>query len=989
MTVISRTAYPCFKQRPSIKELTELYSPTSEEMEFVRSCVKSHTGLLRMMVMLKSIQRLGYFPQPDAVPIPIVDHLRACLKLQVTVSAVPSERNRRIYQEKIRDHLGIKPYDLAAQNVVATALAQAAQAKDHPADLINVAIEELVKERYELPAFSTLDRAARHAHQFANTRLFQLVSRGLTSEERTYLDGLLRAESEENHVTLSLLKAPPQKATLTHMQELQTKFDQLMSYGDAQRLLAKVPITKVKSFAAQAKAMDIAELRDIKRQKRRTLLLCLLYQAQIKTRDHLVEMFLKRMKTIKNKASKRLVELREENLKQTETLLQLLKEILQVSTETQETAQLGEQIQALLDGLGGPAHLLEQCETIRPYNSDNYRPLMWRFYARYRKIIFNLVRSLDIRSASQDDTLIRALHFVLAHQDHRGQQLSMEIDLSFAGDLWRQLIIADDGEQTVMIRRQLEVCVFSYLASELKTGDAFVVGSESYADLRAQMLSWEECEPQLEAYCEELGFPITAAEFVKHFRKQLTEVALSADEICRSGEQVTINQKGKPSLKRISPLPEVPGAAALEAEVNKRMPERSVLDILCNAQHWFNWTRHFGHVSGSEPKFEKPMERYILTTFAYGCNIGPNETARHTRGLVTPHMLSYAHRRHIDTPKLEAAVRDIINAYNGLNLPRCWGDGKTAAADGSKFEVYENNLLSEYHIRYGGYGGIGYYHVSDKYIALFTHFISCGVYEAIYILDGLLKNKSDIQPDTLHADTHGQSEPVFGLSMLLGIELMPRIRDWKRCKFYRPSQKASYNYLEPLFKAVIDWKLIETHWQDLMRMVLSIKAGKLMPSTLLRKLNSYSKKNRLHQALRELGRVGRTIFLLRFISEPAIRRQITACTNIVETYHNFIDWLHFGKHGVIAENDPDEQEKRLKYLDLVASAVIFQNAVDMSLAVQQLSAEGYPIDRKALATMSPYLTEQLKRFGDFVLDLEAVPVPFEQAIQLPIEFDEI
>ncbi|PZD70362.1 hypothetical protein C1752_13897 [Acaryochloris thomasi RCC1774] len=156
------------------------------------------------------------------------------------------------------------------------------------------------------------------------------------------------------------------------------------------------------------------------------------------------------------------------------------------------------------------------------------------------------------------------------------------------------------------------------------------------------------------------------------------------------------------------------------------------------------------------------------------------------------------------------------------------------------------------------------------------------------------------------------------------------------------ASRAKYDYLEPLFKGVIDWKLIETHWRDLMRMVLSIKAGKVLPSTLLRKLNSYSKKNRLHQALRELGRVGRTIFLLRFVSEPAVRRQITACTNIVETYHHLLDWLHFGKHGVITENDPDEQEKRLKSLDLVASAVIFQNAVDMSLAVQQLSAEGYP-----------------------------------------------
>ena len=100
-------------------------------------------------------------------------------------------------------------------------------------------------------------------------------------------------------------------------------------------------------------------------------------------------------------------------------------------------------------------------------------------------------------------------------------------------------------------------------------------------------------------------------------------------------------------------------------------------------------------------------------------------------------------------------MRDLINAYNLLELPKCWGTGKKAAADGSKFEVYENNLMSEYHIRYGGYGGIAYHHVSDTYIALFTHFINCGVWEAVYILDGLLKNTSDIQPDTLHADTQG------------------------------------------------------------------------------------------------------------------------------------------------------------------------------------------------------------------------------------------
>ncbi len=98
------------------------------------------------------------------------------------------------------------------------------------------------------------------------------------------------------------------------------------------------------------------------------------------------------------------------------------------------------------------------------------------------------------------------------------------------------------------------------------------------------------------------------------------------------------------------------------------------------------------------------------------------------------------------------------------------------------------------------------------------------------------------------------------LRSLLGIKLMPRIRNWQDYKFFRPSTDATYEYIKPLFKEVVDWKLIRIHWQDLMRVVLSIKAGKLIPSTILRKLGSHSRKNRLYQAFRELGQVIRTIF---------------------------------------------------------------------------------------------------------------------------------
>jgi TnpA family transposase len=211
---------------------------------------------------------------------------------------------------------------------------------------------------------------------------------------------------------------------------------------------------------------------------------------------------------------------------------------------------------------------------------------------------------------------------------------------------------------------------------------------------------------------------------------------------------------------------------------------------------------------------------------------------------------------------------------------------------------------------------------------------------------------------------------------------MPRIRNWKDLIFYRPDKGTKYQHIDALFTDHIDWKLIETHWRDLMQVVLSIRAGKISSVTLLRKLGHESRKNRLYQAFRELGRVVRTVFLLQFLSDPEMRKQITEMTNKVESYNGFAGWLFFGGEGIIAENDPEEQEKIIKYNDLVANAVIFQNVVDVSRALRELIAEGYPVKREDVAALSPYLTRHIKRFGDYFVDLSATPQPLSESALL-------
>ncbi len=414
----------------------------------------------------------------------------------------------------------------------------------------------------------------------------------------------------------------------------------------------------------------------------------------------------------------------------------------------------------------------------------------------------------------------------------------------------------------------------------------------------------------------------------------------------------------------------------LEAALHARLPERHLLDILCRVDHWVNWSRHFGPLSGSEPKMEDAKARQILTVFAYGTNLGPHQMARHLRGDITAEILAQVNRRHITAEKLDAANRDIINRFRRCTLPRCWGDEKRAAADGTQYDLAEENLVSERHIRYGGFGGIAYHHISDMYIALFSHFLACSVFEAIYIIDGLLKNTSELRPDTVHADTQGQNLPVFALSHLLGIKLMPRIRNWKDLKFYRPSKETTYQHIDALFgDNVVDWELIKTHWQDLLRVVISIQEGKVLPSMLLRKLSNYSRKNRLYQAFRELGCVVRTVFLLQFLSDEKLREVIQSTTNKMEQFNAFCKWLLFGGEGKISDNMPEDQEKRIKYNDLIANCVILNNTVELSDKLNALAQEGYVLTKDELAALSPYQTQHVKRFGHYELDLQTVPQP--------------
>lgn len=979
MPSISDSAYPRLKSHPSPNDLHEIYTPKEHELTFARERTRLPVQRLGLLLLLKTFQRLGYFVRYSDIPAPIVQHIATCVGL----SDVPQSMEvyddtdiARRHSNLVLEYLGVTTYGSAARQVIIDTCHQASRTRDDLPDIINMAIEELVRQRHELPAFSTLLRIARTARSLSNRGYQTRFCESLSNDARQRLLAVLSRPEEKSRSLWDQVKHEPKRATVTQLKEFLHHLRWLQQQNLATDAFKSIPEAKIRQFAAEARALDLASINDMPERKRLTLAAALILKQVAQALDDIAGMFIRVVKKMHNNANEALTLYRVEHAERTDALITRLRDIAQAyKMDGSREERLGA-IEGLLEK--DADDILAQCVAHGAIAENSHLSFLPDFYGGRRSTLFLFLESVSLVSTTQDQALFKALEFLQANRSARSDwlKLSTPADLSFVPDKWWRLVTGEKERRTApdrVVRRYFELCVFSEVMQALKSGDLCLPDSEEYSDYRNELVSEEEYRRGVALYGEQAGIPIHGAAFTSQLQQQLEAAAQAADSGFLENEYLRI-ENGKPILKRLQRQPDPPGRRRLEQMLGQRMEEVGIVDALSDTEHWLNWTKHFGPISGLDAKLSNPRERYLIAAFCYGCDLGPTQTARSIKGL-DRRQVSYVNQRHVTEENLNQAITAVVNAYAKLPLQRIWGSGKSASADGTQWEMNTANLMSEYHIRYGGYGGIGYYMVADSYIALFSRFSTCGAWEGHYILDFIEENTSEVQPDTIHADTQGQSTAIFGLAYLLGIQLMPRIRNWKKLQLCRPGGDRHYAHIDGLFSEQVDWDLIETMLPDMLRVALSVKAGTIMPSTILRRLATYSRKNKLYFAFRELGRVVRSVFLLKFVSSVELRHLIQAATNKSEAFNKFVQWVSFGGENVMTQSVRDEQRKFIKYNHLVANLLSFHTLVNMTKALHQMHEEGHTIDLEALATFSPYRTEHINRFGDYVINRNRTPAP--------------
>lgn len=980
MAAVHDTAYPRLTENVTVAALQQIYSPSEREIVWSRTHRLNAGSRLLILVYLKCFQRLGYFPRIRDIPKPIISSIAKTLNCTSAdwLSNVPSSTQSRL-QIKVRLFVDVTKYSVEEHGEwLKETASQLAMTKENTIDIINALLEYLIKEQIELPAFSTLNRIAINARAQANQKYYAAIVEGLSGTTIKMLDNVLLYDNGEGQTLWHLAKQEPEKPSITNLQRFIDHTRWLKNMDCRIGALPPIPEQKRQQFYFEAIAYARDKMVSLTRRKRIALIAILIREQRMRSTDSLIGLFVKEIRKCHNKAKLDLTAFQDASTGESEKLVCMLRDVTLAMRADGSMKKRYQQIEAAVNH--DPQAVTMRCDRLVIHGFNNPLQFLTRRYTpQLRRGLLDTLSILDIDHTAHGGQLLSCVNAILHYRGVALKSLAVQavvdfdenaaVPLDWVRDSWHSILY---GEQRMKIERRFldrnafELCVLSEVSRRLQSGDLFVNSSTKYDDYRTHLVSWAEYDRKIDSFCEMTGFDKDPQQFVSTLKRSFVETARNTDKKVPDDSYLVINHGTLTLKKRHSQKTAV--SKAIDRAIRDLTPPINIVDLLVETTRWTKIDRRFGPLSGNQRKIREYNKRLVATLFCYGCNLGPTQTARSIKE-ISRQQVSYLNISHSRDKDIQKATSDVINSYNHYDLPKFWGTGDTASVDGTRFDMYEQNMLSEYHLRYASYGGIGYYLVSDQYIALFSRFIPCGVREALHLIDGILENDSDIQPDTIHGDTHAQSTVVFGLAHLLGIKLMPRIKDINSLIFFKPDGRINFKHIESLFSEPINYALITDNLKDMLRVVVSISEGKVTASTVIRRLGSHGIRNSLFYAFRELGRLVRTQFLLDYISNIELRETVQAATCKSEEFNQFVQWVFFCNHGVIRENLRFAQEKMISFNHLVANLVILHNVDTMSKAIRKLKREGMEIPDEALRRLSPYRNEHINLLGEYTIDI--------------------
>lgn len=957
-------------------QLETLLALPADEATFVRHWTLSDADLTAVGARRRDHNRLGFALQlcalrypgrplrpGEMVPGPALRFVADQIGTAPEVIAAYGSRAQTRYAHlaALREVFGFTDLTPARRREVARWLLPVALASTSAATVAAALLDETRRRRLIIPGPLAVEELVAAALTSAERHVARQLTQGLSPAQAEALDALLVAPAGASMSVLAWARQPPGAPGHRALARLVEALGRLRAIGLDPARAEGVHPERLRRLAREGGRFTAQHLRALSPLRRRATLVATVLDTIARLTDDGVGVFDRAVGRMFRRA-----EIGEQDalLRDARAVNDKVRLLARLGAALIEARDAGADLEvAVADAVGWDrlARGVAEAERLaRPDKTDlpALAARAWPVLHRLGPLFLGAFRLRAVRAAAGTLRAVDALREVYASG---GRRWPRSLPTSFLRPAWRDAVHEAEGTAR---RRTWEAATLLALRDRLRAGDVWVEGSRQWRAVEDQLIP-----PALFAAMREAGplpvaVPATAEEYLAERRalldQRLAEVAAKAE-----ADRLEDVRIGRGELK-VSPLK---AATPEEAETLARrlygmVPAVRVTDLLVEVDRWTGFSAAFAHLHTGLPAGDP---RVVLTAvLADATNLGLTRMAD-ACSVATYRQLAWTAGWHLREETYRRALAILVNAQQAQPLAARFGAADVSSSDGQHFPTGgPGEAVGAVNARYGRDATtLLYTHVSARHAPFHTVAIPPSG-EAAHVIDGLLYHEADLTASTHHTDGGGVSDHVFALAHVLGFRFAPRIPNLAERRLHAFGPAGTWPALEPFIAGTVNAKLITAHWDDVLRLAASTRTGRVGASLMLKRLGAYPRQNGLALALREIGRVERTLFTLDWLERPELRRQATAELNKGEARNALARAVCFHRLGRLRDRTAELQQHRASGLALVTAAIALWNTVYLGQAVDALRRRGEAPPDGLLAHVAPLGWQHINLTGDYL-----------------------
>ncbi len=964
------TVYPWLPAILDEYTLTELTTFESGEKEFLRQQGREKRQYLTALY-LKAMSSLGHSHfQPKEMPLQFRSELSKKLYLESKFSKIQKldkgEKSRIV--DTVRSFLGMSvstPDDLNALKLWLET--NIAHKESDIRMVVTAAVHYLKDNKLELPEEKHLQALVVKAINQANQNFIDSVNAHLSSGDKK------RLESFTKKAILEKFKASAPKASSNNMVKELQRLSTLRNYFP-ETPLENAHRHYIESFAELTRRYNLSEVDQLHKPRKYTLLLCYILHRYSQLLDSTADMAIRIWENTNHQAD----EYANSKTKSQSEIYEEHKNILKSLLKVIKNCGTANELWVGVHGFKTQDEfdlILNDIEKVESWSSCQFSKIK-DHYSSLRRFLPLWYNTVPLISTTLNNSIPTA-HAYMKNYDGDTELPVNDCPYDFLDQQWKRKAIriySRTGEVVRVIKKDYELGLFDAVTKGLKNGSIGIPMANRYAPMVDHLLDREKFLSNYQEYVQRVGHPEQPCDLYAPMLSDLQDGLKDFDDRYDTlKKNFWVNKDGTLGFSRISGQTTPKKLKALKNGLSRKMPEVNIFDILLDCHRWTGFLNAFKPTSGRQNMLNDEKLRYVLAAlYSYGCNCGTSQASKALN--VSQNQIVYIRRRYMSTQNLMEAASLLTNTYLQTPMAARLGSlDNVLMTDSMQVRTLKNSLIARQHHRYlSGKSTLLFQHVTDNFICLFTQALLCNVSEAIHMLAGTLECRGGNEMIININDTAGKSNLALGLSRLLNIRPYTRIRS-RNMKIWGVDKKDSYKNISDAIAGQIKVEYIEKGWQDIMWILASIEAGTAKPIVILNHLVSQPN-HPATKGLEELGKLDRSLYLLRYGKDLELRRFVIQHTSYREHWNKFTRNVQaFG--DLIREKSIEDQEEVFWFLTVIQNAIILWNA----LSLENLIPNDYQISQEDLKKILPTMTGHINFIGQFNLDLNRKP-PFDLKI---------